>query len=274
MEKCDLTFVDHPKYYDKALNSKATIVLINKQMECPANKFLIYTDDPFRDYNILTKKYYQFIPATKMISDNLIVGKDTVIQPGVFIANNVTIGDNCLIHSNVSIYDNVTIGDNVIIHANTVIGSDAFYFKRRENNFDKLLSCGNVIIKDNVEIGANCTIDRGVSGSTIIGEGTKMDNLIQIAHDTVIGKNCLFAAQVGIAGVVTVKDDVVLWGQVGVQKDITIGEGAIVLGKSGVAKGIEGNKVYYGNPATEAKLKMKEIAYLKRISELFNNPVD
>src|SRR5205085_2804736 len=137
------------------------------------------------------------------ISESATIGTGTVIQPGAFIGNNVVIGKNCLIHSNVSVYDHTEIGNDVIIHANTVIGSDAFYFKRRKDYYDKMLSCGRVIIHDRVEIGASCTIDKGVSGDTIIGEGTKIDNQVHIGHDTVIGKNCLFAAQVGIAGVVT-----------------------------------------------------------------------
>jgi UDP-3-O-[3-hydroxymyristoyl] glucosamine N-acyltransferase len=261
----DLTFVDHPKYYDKALNSKASTIIINKKVLCPENKALLFSDDPFRDYNILVRKFSFFEKCTKNISDSAIIGEKTIIQPSAFIGNNVHIGNNCIIHSNVSIYDNVIIGNNVIIHANTVLGADAFYYKRRPEGYDKLVSCGRVVIKDNVEIGANCTIDRGVSGDTIIGKGTKLDNLIQIGHDTVIGENCLFASQVGVAGCVIVEDDVILWGQVGVQKDLTIGKGAIVLGQSGIPKSLEGNKTYFGSPVVEARRKMKELAYLKNL---------
>lgn len=264
----DLTFVDHPKYYDRALNSKATTIIINKRVECPKNKALIISDDPFRDYVALVKHFNVFQKSDKLISDSSIIGKNTIIQPGTFVGNNVRIGDNCLIHSNVSIYDNSIIGNNIIIHAGTVIGADAFYFKRRPDYYDKLVSCGRVIIEDNVEIGANCTIDKGVSGDTIIGWGTKMDNLIQIGHDTVIGKNCLFAAQVGIAGVVIIEDDVILWGQVGVQKDLTIGKGAVVLGQSGIAKSLKGGITYFGSPVQEAKRKMKELALIKQLPDI------
>ena len=128
-----------------------------------------------------------------------------------------------------------------------------------------MVSCGRVIIGNKVEIGASCTIDKGVSGDTIIGEGTKMDNQVHVGHDTVIGKNCLFAAQVGIAGVVTIEDDVILWGQVGVQKDLTIGKGAVVLGQSGIPKSLEGGKTYFGVPAGEAREKYKEIAGIKML---------
>jgi UDP-3-O-[3-hydroxymyristoyl] glucosamine N-acyltransferase len=131
-----------------------------------------------------------------------------------------------------------------------------------------MVSCGRVIIEDDVEIGALCTIDKGVSGDTTIGAGTKFDNHIHIGHDTVIGKNCLFAAQVGVAGVVKIEDDVILWGQVGVQKDLVIGKGAVVLGQSGIGKSLEGGVTYFGSPVREAREKMKEIAMMKRLPEI------
>jgi len=269
VEKGDITFVDHPKYFDKCLQSAATTIIINKKVERPEGKALIISDDPFSIYVAIVKKYRAFQPANNNISDTAEIGEGTVIQPGAFVGNNVKIGKNCLIHANVSIYDHSILGDNVIIHSGSVIGADAFYFKRRPDFYDKMESCGRVVIEDNVEIGACCTVDKGVSGDTIIGKGTKMDNHIQIGHDTVIGKNCLFASQVGIAGVVTVEDEVILWGQVGVQKDLTIGKGAVVLGQSGIAKSIEGGKTYFGSPVQEARQKMKELSYLKRIPELF-----
>ena len=268
VEKGDLTFVDHPKYYDKALGSKATTIIINKEMDCPDGKALIFSDDPFRDYVYLTKQFRPFEPCSETISASAIIGEGTVVQPGVFIGNHVKIGKNCLIHANVSIYDHCQIGDNVIIHSGTVIGADAFYFKRRPEYWDKMYSCGRAIIEDDVEIGACCTVDKGVSGDTIIGKGSKLDNHIQIGHDTVIGQNCLFAAQVGVAGCVVIEDDVILWGQVGVQKDLTIGRGAVVLGQSGISKSIAGGKTYFGSPVLEAKDKMRELAMLKKLPKL------
>jgi UDP-3-O-[3-hydroxymyristoyl] glucosamine N-acyltransferase len=131
-----------------------------------------------------------------------------------------------------------------------------------------MYSCGRVLIHDDVEVGAGCTIDKGVSGDTVIGKGTKLDNHIHIGHDTVIGKNCLFAAQVGIAGVVTIEDDVILWGQVGVSKDLTIGKGAIVLAQSGIIKSLEQGKTYFGSPVQEAREKMKELALIKQLPEI------
>jgi len=263
--KGDLTFVDHPKYYDKALGSEATTIIINSDRECPDGKALIFSDNPFRDFNILSRKFSPFQPAEKSICDTAKIGEGTVIQPGAFVGNHVVIGKNCIIHSNVSIYDGVNIGDNVIIHANTVIGSDAFYFKKLPEGYEKLYSTGRVLISDHVEIGANCTIDKGVSGITSIGENSKLDNQVHLGHDSVIGKNCLIAAQVGIAGVVTIEDDVILWGQVGIQKDLTIGKGTVVLGQSGVPKTLEGDKTYFGSPVQEARAKMKELALIKSL---------
>lgn len=268
VEPGDIVFVDHPKYYDKALQSKATIVLINKELECPENKALLISDDPFRDFNKLTQHFNPFIAATAAIADTAVIGKKTIIQPNVFIGNHVKIGDNCVIHSNVSIYDNAVIGDNVTIHAGTILGADAFYYKNRPEKFDKLISGGNVVIEDNVDIGALCTIDKGVTASTTIGEGTKLDNQVHIGHDTVLGKRCLVASQVGISGCVIIEDFVTIWGQVGITSGITIGEKAIISAQSGVSKSLEGHKSYFGTPADDFRKKYKEIASIRKIPEL------
>lgn len=268
VEEGDIVFVDHPKYYDKALQSKATIVLINKEVDCPDGKALLISDDPFRDFNKLTKHFKPFQSSNISISESAKIGENTIIQPNCFIGNNVVIGKNCLIHSNVSIYDDTIIGDNVIIHSGTVLGADAFYYKKRPEGFDQLISGGRVVIENNVGIGANCTIDRGVTGDTTIGEGTKMDNMIQVGHDTIIGKKCLIASQTGIAGCVVIEDEVTLWGQVGTTSGITIGTKAVVLGQTGVTKSIEGGKTYFGTPIEESREKLKELANVKKISEI------
>ncbi len=272
VEPGDISFVDFAKYYDKCLKSQATFIIINKEMEAPDGKVLLVCKDPFSAFVKIVKHFRSFIPSTKMISDSASIGEGTHIQPGAFVGNYVSIGKNCLIHPNVTIYDHCIIGDNVIIHAGSVIGADAFYYKRRQEKtiqYDKLESCGNVIIENDVEIGASTTIDRGVSGDTIIGAGTKIDNHVHIGHGAVIGKNCLFAAQVGIGGKVIIEDEVILWGQVGVSKDLTIGKGAIVYAQSGVASSIEGGKVYFGSPASEAKDKMRELNWIKRIPDMW-----
>ncbi len=269
----DISFVDFEKYYNACLTSAATIIIINKAVDCPAGKTLLVTGDPFSAYIKLVNHFRPFEPATKMISDSALIGEGTHLQPGVFVGNHVRIGTNCLIHPNVTIYDHTVIGDNVVIHAGCVIGADAFYFKRRKDRevqYDKMVSCGRVVIESDVEIGAGTTIDKGVSGDTIIGQGTKLDNHIHIGHGAVIGKNCLFAAQVGIGGKAIIEDEVILWGQVGVSKDLTIGKGAIVLAQSGVPASLEGGKIYFGSPAGEAKPKMRELTWIKRIPEMWD----
>ena len=265
VEAGDIVFVDHPKYYEKALNSEATIILINKAVDCPKGKSLLISDNPFRDFNKITKHFSPFISSKVSIADTAIVGEGTIIQPNVFIGNNVSIGKNCLIHPNVTIYDNAIIGDQVIIHANTVLGADAFYYKNRPEGFDQLLSVGRVVVKNNVHIGASCTIDKGVTGNTTIGEGTKIDNQVHVGHDTKIGKKCLIASQTGIAGCVIIEDEVTLWGQVGTNSGITIGKGAVILGQTGVTKSVPGGKTYFGTPISESRVKLKELAYLKRL---------
>ena len=270
VEPGDIVFVDHPKYYDKALQSAATIVLINKEVDCPEGKALLISDDPFRDFNVLTKHFRPFIAANVSISASAQIGEGTVIQPNCFIGNNVSIGKNCLLHANVIVYDNTVIGDNVIIHSGTVLGADAFYYKKRPEGFDQLLSGGRVVIEDHVGIGALCTIDKGVTGDTTIGAGTKIDNQEHVGHDTVIGKKCLIASQTGIAGCVVIEDEVTLWGQVGTTSGITIGAKAVVLGQTGVTKSIEGGKSYFGTPVEESREKLKQLANVKRIPDLLN----
>lgn len=268
VEAGDIVFVDHPKYYDKALKSAATTVLINKSVEVPEGKGLLISDDPFRDFNKITRGFKPFHSASASVAETANIGEGTIIQPNAFVGNNVTIGKNCIIHSNVSIYDNCVIGDDVIIHANTVLGADAFYYKKRPEGYDKLLSGGRVVIEDKVEIGAGSTIDKGVSGDTIIGYGTKIDNNVQIGHDTRVGRHCLFASQVGIAGCVVIEDHVTLWGQVGVISGITIGERAVVYAQSGVAKSLKGDNIYFGSPADEARKKYRETASLRVLPEI------
>jgi len=270
VEPGDIVFVDHPKYYDKALQSAATIVLINKKVECPEGKALLISDDPFRDFNVLTNHFKPFQASNVSIASSASIGAGTIIQPNTFIGNHVVIGKNCLIHSNVSIYDHTIIGDNVIIHAGTILGADAFYYKKRPEGFDQLVSGGRVVIQNNVGIGALCTIDKGVTGDTTIGEGTKIDNQVHVGHDTIIGKKCLIASQTGIAGCVIIEDEVTLWGQVGTTSGITIGTKAVIMGQTGVTKSVEGGKSYFGTPIEESREKLKQLANIKKIPEILN----
>ncbi len=270
VETGEIVFVDHPKYYDKALLSKASVILINKEVSCPEGKALLISDDPFRDFNKINNYFKPFQAATQSIAVSTKIGVGTIIQPNVFIGNNVSIGENCLIHPNVSIYDNTIIGNNVIIHSGTVLGADAFYYKNRPEGFDQLLTVGRVVVQDDVHIGALCTIDKGVTGDTTIGKGTKIDNQVQVGHDTRIGKKCLIASQTGIAGCVIIEDEVTLWGQVGISSGITIGKKAVVMAQTGVSKSIAGSKSYFGTPAQESRDQLKQLANIKKIPEIID----
>jgi UDP-3-O-[3-hydroxymyristoyl] glucosamine N-acyltransferase len=264
VEPGDVVFVDHAKYYDATLQSTASVVLIDKEVSVPTNKTLLVVADPFTSFKKLCVHFLQEKEETLQKAPK--IAKTAIIHEGVSIGKYVTIGERTVIFPGVVIYDHTVIGNDVIIHANSVIGADAFYFKRRKTHHDKMLCIGNVVIEDEVEIGAACTIDRGVSASTRIGKGSKLDNQIQIGHDTVIGERCLFAAHVGIAGCVKIEDEVVMWGQVGCAANVTIGKGAVILAQSGISKSLPGATTYFGSPAGPSREKMKELATLSLIS--------
>lgn len=268
VEPGDITFVDHPKYYTKALESKASFVILDIEPGNANGKTLLISSDPFRDYVKLVKHFRKFIPQDSFIHPDAKIGEGTILQPGVFVGQNVIIGKNCVIHSNVSIYDHTTIGDNVIIQANSVIGGEAFYFKRRETHWDKMESCGSTVIGNDVEIGALCTIDKGVSGATTVGDGCKLDNHIQVGHDTTIGKHVLIGAHSAIAGVTIIEDDCVLWSRTAVNKDLVIGKGTVLLATSAVDKSVEPGKVLFGSPAIDARRKWKEMAAARMLPEI------
>lgn len=272
VEPGDLVFVDHPKYYHKCIHSAASFIIINQETSFPEGKALLIVDEPFEAYLKIVSHYRPFAPSMDIIATSAIVGEGAIIMPNAYLGKNVIVGKNSIIYPNVTIMDNCCIGDNVIIQSGTVIGSDAFYYNKksdREIHYKKMTSCGRVLIKNFVEIGSGCTIDRGVTGDTIIGEGTKIDNQVHIGHDTRIGKNCLFAAQVGIAGATMIEDEVILWGQVGISKTLTVGKGAVINAQSGVPSSLSGGKAYFGSPAGEAREKMKELAWIKRIPEIW-----
>jgi len=266
----DLIYVDHPKYLGAALQCDASTLLLREECEVPEGKGLIISPDPFADFNSLLRHHAPFTPATKAVSDTHQVGADTVIQPGVTIGEHVQIGARCLIQHGVVLHENTRIGDDVVIGANTVVGSDAFYLNKREEGYERMHSSGRVVLEDRVEIGAGCTIDRGVTSDTKIGEGTKIDNMVHVGHDTVIGKHCLIAAQAGVSGCVRIEDGVTLWGQVGVASKVKIGAGAVVLGGTAVTKSIDGGRSYYGSPVEEANTRFRELAALRKLPELIS----
>ena len=270
VEEGDVTFVDLDKYYNKALESKAGVILIDKEVECPQGKCLVVTPDPLGNFNRLTRHFRPFLPCPSPISPTARIGEGTIIQPNVFIGNHVTIGKDCRIHANVAINDYTVIGDRTVIQSGAIIGGDACYFQRSPKTgvFRKFESSGRVIIGNDVEIGALTAIDRGVSGDTIVGDGTKMDNFIQIGHDTHIGKHCLIGAHSAIAGVTVIEDYVSIWAGVMINKDLVIGKEAVILATSAVDKSLEGGKVYFGVPAMEARLKWRELAAMRSLPEM------
>lgn len=259
----DIVFVNHPKYYDKALHSAATVILIDKEVECPEGKALLVSDDPFRDFNKINTHFTKIHNFKEELHDAEI-GEGTFIHSSAVIGNNVKIGKNCHIFPHVVIGDRTEIGDNVIIQANTVLGGDAFYYRKLNGNFDRLVSVGNVVVENNVEIGNSCTIDRGVTASTIIGEGSILDNQIQIGHDTVIGKKVLIASQTGIAGCCIIEDEVTIWGQVGIASGITIEKGTVLLAQVGVNKNLK-KGTYFGPIAEEFRDYLRKEVKLRNL---------
>ncbi|MCX7863401.1 MAG: UDP-3-O-(3-hydroxymyristoyl)glucosamine N-acyltransferase [Bacteroidales bacterium] len=264
----DITFADNEKYFELANLSNASVIIVQRGINFETNKGIILTNDAFHTYNQLVSILFPFTLQTQLIHTEAIIGEHTILYPNVYIERNVTIGKHCVIHPHVTIYGPCQIGNNVTIYSGAIIGSDAFYFKKDLEHYQKLQSVGNVIIEDNVEIGSNTTIDRGLGGSTIIGKGTKIGNAVQIGHDTHIGNDCFIAAQTGIGSNVIIEDSVTIWAQVGIQKNVVIGKEAIILGQSGVTKSLEGGKIYFGLPAIESREKMKELSYLKQVPQL------
>lgn len=268
VEAGDIAFSDVKKYFDKTLKSAATVILLNEPTECPPGKAILVVDQPFEVYDALVREQRPFEPLRYPISHLADIHPTAILEPGVMVAANVRIGAHCHIQAHAYIGEYTYIGDHVSIGVGTILGTDAFYFKKQaDGSYQKWRSGGRVIIEDHVDIGAACTINKGVSGDTIIGAGSKLDCHIHIGHGAVIGKNCLFAAQVGIGGKTVIEDNVVLYGQVGVAQALHIGKGAVVYAQSGVSHSLEGGKAYFGSPAEEARDKFREIAALKQLPE-------
>ncbi|HRO08816.1 MAG TPA: UDP-3-O-(3-hydroxymyristoyl)glucosamine N-acyltransferase [Saprospiraceae bacterium] len=263
----DITFVDVEKYYLKSLNSDATIILINKDITCPPGKTLLITDDPFAVYNQIVWENRPLHYLNSNRGENLQIGEDSQIDFGAYIGHDVTIGKGCYIQSGAYIGDHTIIGDNVSIQAGALIGTDAFYYKKINGKYTKWRSGGKVIIQDNVEIGAGCTINRGVSGDTVIGNGTKLDCQVHIGHGVVVGSNCLIAAQTGIAGKTIIGSGCVIYGQVGIAQNLKIGDNVVILAKSGISKNLLPDKTYFGIPADDARIKMREMASVKMLKK-------
>ena len=298
-KKGDLTFVANPKYTALIKETKASAVIISREMQI-SGKSAIRTDNPSLAFaNIINSVYKEeffvalgvhpqavvskkakigknvAVGACCVIEDKVEIGDDTVIYPLTYLGYNSKVGKKCLIYPHVTIRECVILGDRVIIHAGTVIGSDGFGFAEVKGVHEKIPQTGTVVIEDDVEIGANVTIDRARFEKTVIGKGTKIDNLVQIAHNVEVGKHCIIVSQAGISGSTKIGNGAILAGQAGIVGHITIGDGAIVGAKSGVAKSIPANTKVFGYPALPHMEAKRVIAashvlpdYIKRIQEL------
>jgi UDP-3-O-[3-hydroxymyristoyl] glucosamine N-acyltransferase len=270
VEAGDITFVDVKKYFNKSLKSEATIIILNERVRAPKGKTLLLCEDPFTAYNSIVQQYRPLRPLITTIDPSAQIDPTAIIEPNAVVGPEVVIGKHCHIQANVTIAEHTVIGDHVTIQSGTTIGTEAFYFKRTTEGFTKWRSGGRVVIEDHVDIGPGCTINKGVSSDTRIGEGTKMDSQVHVGHDVVIGKRCLLAGQVGIGGNTVIGDDVIMYGQAGIAQNLKIGDKAIISAKAGVSKSLEGGKMYFGSPAVEARTAYKELAALRHLPEFFS----
>jgi UDP-3-O-[3-hydroxymyristoyl] glucosamine N-acyltransferase len=291
-----LCFIANPKYIQYASTAKAGVLLVNKTLEVnnPNIHAIIRVDDAYHAFTLLLKAYQKLtesdiqsgIEQHSVIHSSVIYGSDfylgsfsyvakdskfgnnVKIYPGCYIGENVTIGNNATIYAGVKIYAGTVIGDNCIIHSGAVIGSDGFGFVPTANGYDKIPQTGIVKIGDNVEIGANTTIDRATMGATLIENGVKLDNLIMVAHNVEIGENTAVAAQAGFSGSTKVGKRTVVGGQVGTIGHIKIGDDVKVNAKSAVAKDIENGRTISGIPAIDIKVHFRQIAAIKQLPDL------
>jgi UDP-3-O-[3-hydroxymyristoyl] glucosamine N-acyltransferase len=291
-----LAFLANPKYEDHLYSTQASVVIINEslQLKQKIGSTLIRVPDAYTGFATLLSKYQEmitqqmngvqqpshiaktasygenvFIGSFVYLSENVKLGNNTKIFPGAFIGDNVQIGNGTIIHPGVKIYKDCVIGDRVTIHAGTVIGSDGFGFApQADGSFKKVPQIGNVIVENDVEIGANTTIDRATIGSTIIKAGAKLDNLIQVAHNVEIGSSTVIAAQAGISGSTKIGKGAMIGGQAGIVGHLQIGDGAKINAQSGVSKSIEAGKAVTGSPAHDYTASLRSQAISRNLPEL------
>ena len=289
----DITFLANSKYHHLAETTHASAIITSKDaLKC--SKPLVKTANP----SLAFSKVVELVASNHVghphgvhntavisksaklgsgvavgpyaiIGDGVSIGKNTIIYGGCYIGNYVVIGDNCCIYPNVTIRERIKIGREVIIHSGTVIGSDGFGFAMVRGVQKKIPQIGTVVIEDNVEIGANATIDRARFDKTIIGKGTKIDNLVQIAHNVVVKKNCIIVAQAGISGSTTIEQGAILAGQAGVVGHITVGEGAIVAAQAGVTKSVPHHMKVSGYPAKPHQVAKRVNACVQRLPRMY-----
>ncbi len=266
-EAGDIIFVDYEKYYRPALDSPATIILIDKETDCPAGKTLLVVDDPFTAYNsiVLAERPLRLADVAG-VHPSVTIGEGSYVEAGALVGADATIGRDCLICAGAVIREGCRIGNEVIIRSGAVIGSEAFYFKKTPQGRVAWRSGGTVVLEDRVEIGPNCTIARGISSETRIGAGTKLDALVQIGHDVKIGRDCLIVSQVGIAGNTVLGDRVSVMGQAGIAQNLHIGDDATILAKAGLGKNVPAGQSFFGIPAEEARKAMRNLFYLRRLN--------
>jgi UDP-3-O-[3-hydroxymyristoyl] glucosamine N-acyltransferase len=291
-----LAFLANPKYEEYLYSTKASVIIISdtQELKQPVTATLIRVPDAYSAFATLLAKYQEimqqqltgvqepsyiattasygenvFIGAFAYIGENVKIGNGSKIYPNVYIGDNVTIGNNCVIHPGVKIYHDCRVGNQVSIHAGTVIGSDGFGFApQADGSFKKVPQIGNVIIEDQVEIGANATIDRATIGSTLIKSGAKLDNLIQIAHNVEVGHSTVIAAQAGVSGSTKIGNGVMIGGQAGIVGHIQLGDGAKVNAQSGVSKSIEAGKAVTGSPAYDYTSALRSQAASRKLPDL------
>ena len=294
----ELSFIANPKYEEYVYSSKASIIIVNNSFEIskPITATLIRVKDAYSSFALLLEKYSEiisgsnktgieqpsyisptatvgtevYIGAFSYVGDNAVIGNGVKIYPGCYIGNNVSLGDNTKIYSGVKIYDECHLGNRVIIHSGTIIGGDGFGFAPlNDGSYKKIAQIGNVIIEDDVEIGANTTIDRATMGSTIIRKGVKLDNLIQVAHNVEIGEHTVIAAQTGISGSTKIGKNCVIGGQVGMVGHIQIADGTRINAQSGLSKSVSASyTVLNGSPAFDYKSSLKSQAIFRNLPEM------
>lgn len=289
-----LSFVAQEKFTEYLPKSECSVLIVSRKLlkETTYPATIIAVDDAYLSFQVLLNMYEKmksnksgieqpsfihpsakigegiFIGAFAYVSENASIGEGSQIAPQVYIGKNVKIGANCKIDSGAKIYDDCVIGNNCIIHSNTVIGGDGFGFQPTENGYAKIPQLGNVILEDDVEIGSNSSIDRATIGSTIVGKGTKVDNLIQIAHNVKIGKNNVIAAQAGIAGSTTIGDWNMIGGQAGIVGHIAIGNKVRIQAQSGVNASVNDGETLYGSPAISAGDYRRNYVHFRNFTEI------
>ena len=291
-----LAFLANPKYEEYLYHTKASVIIVNQTqaLKKPVHATLIRVPDAYDSFATILLKYQEytiqqlegiqqpiyisktakhgnkiFIGAFTYVGDEVSIGDNTKIFPNSYLGDQVKIGNNCILHAGVKVYKDCIIGSHVIIHAGTVIGSDGFGFvPQADGSFKKIPQLGNVVIEDNVEIGANTTIDRATMGSTIIRAGAKIDNLVQVAHNVEIGENTAIAAQAGISGSVKIGSGSLIGGQVGIAGHLNIGDQVKIGAQSGILKSIENGRMVWGSPAFDHSAALRSLAIFRVLPQL------